>query len=624
MKKIKRLFGLLFLMMCLFLPNRLVQAASFDILSTNIDAQIQENGDVHFKQEYLYDVEDMNGAWIDLDTSGHPLKNLRIGSMSESGKIQYFEENASEQTGTYQTNKEGNIYRFKIFYPSENEQVTFVLDYRLQGIITNYQDIAEFNWRIVGQGIDEELDVEAQIKLPDSLQMDEPFKVWGHGSPLGNVQAVRTTNPPVIKVQVDNNPAKTFVEVHALFPKRLTATNPNQLAKKVYQDKVKEEEDRVKRDRIKWERQQALGKKGMISLTGLATGILLVTFVRHFVLVKKANPRPAHLPRHLFQPPAPLPPAVAALAYMNETTYSMPTDFSSTLLDLKRRGYIEIVEVKQAGEEDTVDLSITGKAIDDLADFEKDALALIYRDNGQPLRLSELGDLMEEDEDYQERQQELMDDFVDDLQDQVELVKPDESPYTAKGNWNFGLSMILTIFLFIGAILLGAILQVNSEPAWSFVISSGILAFILLIIFIFIFVTRPIRSYEVDKEYKAWRAFGQMLKDIGQMDLREIGSLALWEEYLIYAVAFGYGKKVIKAMAYTFTTDELAASNLPMSFYTSQGTSLSHFNDSVSESVTQSSFGSSAYSGSNSSGSGGGFSSGSSGGGGGGSGAGGF
>lgn len=89
-------------------------------------------------------------------------------------------------------------------------------------------------------------------------------------------------------------------------------------------------------------------------------------------------------------------------------------------------------------------------------------------------------------------------------------------------------------------------------------------------------------------------------------------------------MAFGYGKKVIKAMTHSFSQEELMNASLPFSFYANEGVFLSHFNDSVSESVNHSSFGSSSYSGSNSGGLGGGFSSGSSGGGGGGSGAGGF
>lgn len=620
----KKFLCLLFLLMNLMLPLDQVQAASFDIQSTKIEAQILDNGDVHFKQEYLYRIDEVNGVWIDVDGSGHELLDLHIGVVDDNGQVQYFEENNSEAPGTYQRSEEGTVSRFKIFYPSENDTKTFVLDYRLASIVDNYQDTAEFNWRIVGSGISENLTVEARIYLPDRLDEDEHFNVWGHGSPFGKVYPVRETDSAYIDVQVADNPSHTFVEVHALFPPRLTAKNPKQSPDKVYQQKVKEEEARVEQDRINFERQQSLGQLAMTILTSIGILGLIMGIFRHRSLVKKANPQPAHVPEHLFQPPSALQPALASQAFVRSQNVADPNDFSSTLLDLARRGYLQIEEISQVDGEDTVDILPLKAADDALTEYEKDALALVTLEDGQALRLSDLGDLMEADEDYKERQQDLMDDFSDHLADQVDEIRPDKSPYERKGGLNFTLVFLVAIFSIVGSGLIGGFTHIVSAKVWSYFIMGVACAIILLVIFLVLFIRQPFRTYEADKQYRSWRAFGQMLKDIGQMDLRKIGSLALWEEYLVYAVAFGYGKKVIKAMTHSFSQEELMNASLPFSFYANEGVFLSHFNDSVSESVNHSSFGSSSYSGSNSGGLGGGFSSGSSGGGGGGSGAGGF
>ena len=109
------------------------------------------------------------------------------------------------------------------------------------------------------------------------------------------------------------------------------------------------------------------------------------------------------------------------------------------------------------------------------------------------------------------------------------------------------------------------------------------------------------------------------------MDMREIASLPLWEEFLSYAVSLGVADKVIEAMNMTYGQDELDQLSMPGTFYSNPVYINSMLRQSMADNIASAApRQTSSYSGSNTGGFGGGFSGGSSGGSGGGSGAGGF
>lgn len=49
-------------------------------------------------------------------------------------------------------------------------------------------------------------------------------------------------------------------------------------------------------------------------------------------------------------------------------------------------------------------------------------------------------------------------------------------------------------------------------------------------------------------EYSRWKAFKHFLYDFGKMDIKEIGEVKLWKEYLVYATVLGCADRVEKAM----------------------------------------------------------------------------
>lgn len=150
------------------------------------------------------------------------------------------------------------------------------------------------------------------------------------------------------------------------------------------------------------------------------------------------------------------------------------------------------------------------------------------------------------------------------------------------------------------------------------------ICFLFAIVLLVIVMIKPIRTAEQDRRIQEWNGFKNMLNNVGNLNMREVGSLALWEEYLVYAISLGVADKVVKTMKLQFHPTELETMSMSRAIYYNPYLLTRTMNQSITQSIQSSHSSSVRYSGSNTGGFGGGFSGGSSGGSGGGSGAGGF
>ena len=125
------------------------------------------------------------------------------------------------------------------------------------------------------------------------------------------------------------------------------------------------------------------------------------------------------------------------------------------------------------------------------------------------------------------------------------------------------------------------------------------------------------RTQEAQLEYEKWLAFKKFLKDFSNLNDAQIGSIVLWEHYLVYAVSLGVAKQVIKQLPLVFTKNDLESNNLVLiPFFCSSHDNFDHFENLNSQFQQSISSAKNIAQSKNSSttGSGGGFSSGSSGG----------
>lgn len=604
------------------------QEVSFDITEADITGEISSSGDVSFKEVYTFDVDFMNGAYHIIDYGGYNLTDYRVGILDEkTGNVDYLSESFNETPGTFKVSDNGSLFKLQVFNPAQNEEVHFVFEYTLKELITNYNDTAELNRKIVPENTDDDFEVNAKIYLPGVVSNAEDFRVWGYGTYNGEVYPRTEDNRSYIEVTVPNNPPNQFVEVQSIFPTSLTPNNTNIVEINMKNEIIETSEATVQADAEA--HQKSTNQKWLFMWIALI-GFPLVTIFAwgyYFRNYSKLNPKPAHVPEHVYSLPEDLTPAIMATAVLR----SKPTadDFSATIIDLARKGYIRVEEVNREKRGLLNRKSASTVLVSpvenhpDMSDLQKHE-RYVYEyllPNDEPTTLAQIEEGIESNRNFKKQKYRKWVQFVNYAEVKGEQIKNQPVEYGT----SIFLS-IVSIFSSVAMLFVVVFLSMGSaleaSMGW-FLLMVGV-TFILAIIILGITLLRPIRTYEQDKMIKEWKGFANMLDDIGDFNIREIASLPLWEEFLVYAISLDVADKVIKAMNNTYGIEELNQMSMPMTIYQNPYWINQVIRPSIAHSVTTSAPAQSKYSGTNSGGFGGGFSSGSSGGSGGGGGTGGF
>ena len=158
-----------------------VQARSYDITDYDMAIDVAKDGSAAVTQKVRYDFDgDFNGVYYNQDTAGiDGMTALSVAVQSSSG-VKALTASNTEAPGTYTTTDSDNRRQIKVFYPVSDDTVTFLYRYRLNGVVTNYRDTAELNWKVIGTGWDVPLNnVKVTIQLPQKNVRQ--LQAWTHG-----------------------------------------------------------------------------------------------------------------------------------------------------------------------------------------------------------------------------------------------------------------------------------------------------------------------------------------------------------------------------------------------------------------------------------------------------------
>lgn len=627
-------FLIALLVRLIVVPTCMAEEVQFSIDRVDINGQIQANGLLHMEEKYEYQVDYINGAYIDIEYVQGSVTNYTISVLDkETNKFKKLEESYSGEPKTYQVNDNGTKVNFKIFYPAQDETVVFKVDYMLEGAITNYNDTAYLNRKIVGRGIDDTINVDAVIQLPGKVEDKKDFRAWGHGAPQGDIQLENKDGQDAIHLKVDRNPPHQFVEISSIFPTSLTPNNTRYIQENKKDTIIKSEIEQVEKDKKLYQRKQMeqFIFSVFCSLTPLV--IVIYTYYYYFTQRKRLNPSPVHVPEHIYHIPENITPAVMATSVFRK--HANADDFSATIMDLARKGYLKVEEVERKKRgilnrsgESTILISPVMNA-PDISVLEKhERYVLDYvLPNGkesQPQTLLDIEEEIKKSKTIQKEQYNRWTGFINFTEVKGNQLRGEAPEYMRSIGWAI-ISLGGSILGLIAVIILGLSIHVYENIKLLLILMS-IVSIIMSIVILVLTTVRPIKTQEQDQREKEWKSFSNMLKNIGQIQLRSVASLPLWEEFLVYAISLGIADKVLEAMNKTYSVEELESLSMPIEFYTNPYLMTHVVRNSIASSTAASAppMSSGKYTGSNTGGFGGGFSGGSSGGFGGGSGAGGF
>ena len=585
-----------------FLISIVSFAANYRIEKLDIEANLQKDGSMVVSEAVTYDIDEINGVYFDIDAKGFgELEDLQV--FEDDPNTSSFKE---VDTSNYEVSVSDELYRIKLYSKNQNNIRTFKFVYKLPEAIKVYDDVAQFNRKMVGkewqQGIKY---ITAKVIIPVSVSYDNSnILVFGHGPLTGEVDKEGNT----VVYKLNNYYPGDFLEAHILMePEIFSEYNKSKIVHKDMKQKLLDMEaklaDEANAERDKARRQpnkfrKLFGKQGLtLGVLGSIWGVLMFYI---YGIYRRRNRVKNSVGKYLRELPDDSSPALVG-SFMTDSISG--NEILATIVDLIRR---KILRLETSKEKSII--TLVGNT-EKLSAQERVIVDIYINDfgDGKSLDLKSFG-FFQKVPMSTARKFEKWKTIIQSEMNRKDLVF---EGFKGMGKNLFYKSLCGII---LGIKFFGNILEKAME-------SKMFLIIIIMGVILFISLTKArYPRKELAEAKDKWQAFKNFLSDYSQLEEAKITSVHLWEQYFVYAVALGVSEKVVKAYkkALDMGVIDQGVNKFRTSpiFNTMFNSSFSNLNGIVSRTNSRASFTIASSRRSSSFGGGGGFSSGSSGGGG--------
>jgi len=581
-----------------FLISIVSFAANYRIEKLDIEANLQKDGSMVVSEAVTYDIDEINGVYFDIDAKGFgELEDLQV--FEDEPNTSSFKE---VDTSNYEVSVSDELYRIKLYSKNQNNIRTFKFVYKLPEAIKVYDDVAQFNRKMVGQEWQQGIKyITAKVIVPVPTDYDNSnILVFGHGPLTGEVDKVENT----VVYKLDDYYPGDFLEAHILMePEIFSEYDKSKIIHKDMKQELLDMEAKLSEEanteRDKASSQQKISKKQgvILGVLGSIWGVLMFYI---YGIYRRRNRVKNSVGKYLRELPDDSSPALVG-SFMTDSISG--NEILATIVDLIRRKILRL----ETSEEKSI-ITLVGNT-EKLSAQERVIVDIYINDfgNGKSLDLKDF-DLFQEVPMSTARKFEKWKTIIQSEMDRKDLV--------FEGFKGMGENLFYTS---LGGIILGIkffknILEKAMESKMFLIII--IMGFILLISLTKARYPRKELAEAQDK----WQAFKNFLSDYSQLEEAKISSVHLWEQYFVYAIALEVSEKVVEAYkkALDMGVIDQGVNKFRTSpiFNTMFNSSFSNLNGIVSRTNSRASFTIASSRRSSSFGGGGGFSSGSSGGGG--------
>lgn len=538
-----------------------VYARSVAVELVNIEAEVNADGSMDVVENYMVDFE---GQWNGMFRWIHLRNNMEITNIRVEEDGRPLERNPGTDygpPGTFFIRDEGNRVFVDWSLDAINTVRTYTFRYQVENAVFIHNDVAELYYQFIGDEWEIPFDhVRVTLTLPEGADMDE-IRAWGHGPLSGEVTILSSTQ---VQWQVAPLASNTMLEGRVVMPLALVPQGTNETGREALPEILDEEEA--------WARQA--NRIRLLARIEIVLAPLIVLGSAVLFYLKRRRFKRAYTPQfqgdYYRELPAEYTPAVLGQLWNKEK--DNPEIVMATILDLARRKYLMIQEFVpekkgffRRGRDKDYALISQGKPLNELKDYEKKLLELLFQDVGMTLETTEgaqvsLGDL----EDYTKSKKNRLH-FASQYRDFCTKVGLDASRqrFFERASGKF---VILNGVLLLGMVGLGiAVIALFRR----YILGAGLVIGGALGIVMMAGLRRYSRQGQED--YLKWKAFRQFLTDFSAMDQHEIPSLAIWEHYLVYAVPLGVAKEVIQQLQLVFPNMEQDGYRFGAGWYMSRG-----------------------------------------------------
>jgi len=562
---------------------------SFKITDYNAQVKILKNGNIEVREYFSYNFDgSFNGIIRSIGTRG-------------SDGFAYFK--ASEY---YPTEKElevtqsekDDMFTYRIYDKSNNENKVFLLEYQLENTATIYNDTAEFYWKFFDKTNTSPIGhVKIELEFSETV-LPGDMKVFGHGASSGMVSI---EDDGKVIYEVNRLSSGEMVEARILFPVNLVSESNKIVRENKYAEIMAEE--------ISWANKT--NRQNSINVLGFLLAPLLLLFNIFFairVYYKYDKELKADVDMEYYRElPGDITPAV--LSKLMSIQGVGTKDILATLMDLVRKKYLKVEEIPTGRKKDYRFTRLEPETIN-LKKHESQLIHWLFYSigDGKSIALKEI-------KDYAKASLTQLS-FQSNYRKWIKAVGKEFKKYNYFGQSKESIKVTLkTILIEFAVIILLALLGLLFGGQWfAFFPAFFMVIFTGPILIVYGAILKKKTRLGIN-EYTKWRAFKRFLLHFSNMKDYEIPSIAVWEHYLVYAISLGVAEKVISRLKVVLGNQDISFRN---STYLYAMTDRSgNLNSGMFKSFNKS-FSSAFVSTSSSSGGGGGFSSGGGGGGGGG------
>jgi uncharacterized membrane protein len=525
------------------LPRADIAVRVADDGSLLVTEQLTENGFFHGMYR---DIPLKRGESVDRITVGEGGTRYTRGGSTELGSI------GAPSTFNYETS--GRRVRVVWHFDAAGETRTFTLAYRFRGVTTAYTDVVDVNLRVWGdQWAAPVDDLTASVRLPHSVAFGPSYRVWGH-PPW--VHGITREHPEGTTLRALGVPAHQWVELRTVFPRDVLASTagapvqPGPGLQKIlaaeHAVQASYESDRRHLDDAKRHIGRTLLYLLLLGLGPAAAIVFLVWFAY-------GRERRTGYDREYEQaPPTDTEPAlVPALLRQDKTTGSQ--EFTATLFDLIRRGRYTSAPVTTERStwgglhhEQVSDLLLTvGDQSVKLARFEEpvaDVIDSVLDADGE--RLSELRSKIEADRTANAKR------FTT-FKARVETAIRERHWYLDAGAAVLGTALAGFVVAAVVLLWVGIDGWRPVTPRWSDVVLVALGGCAIANAAMLLGAVTRVRLWRRrtkagETEAERWEAFRRYLTDFPRLQEAPPATLALWERYLVYGIAFGIAERVLQ------------------------------------------------------------------------------
>ncbi len=532
------------------------QAKEFSVAKVDIKARVEADGSLSVQEArtFRFDGEFSRvRQWIVL-TPGIAIEDVRVleDGASYRPAAPGAQGGSDERVpGTYLVTRSGNQVEVAWHFRADDEVRAFTLAYRMRGAVVAHNDVAELYWKCIG----DQWDVASQtasvaITLPTGAKKED-VRAWAHGPLWG---AVSIDSPTQVSLRVAPLPAKTFVEARIVFPKTLVPAVTRTSGRNALPDILEEEGELARQANLARlraaERQARIERLRALNIY-LAPSVALLALACWFVFVYRRYDReygPEFEGDYYRELPGTYTPAELGVLWR----FGSPSaaDFTATVMDLARRGYLAIEE-RTTERQRVFGLLGTATDVDYVirrTDRGKDRGLLDHEKALYNVLLYTIGDGQSVSFDaitaYAKKNPGTFARYYKDWQAKVRE-DAQRNDFFDKAS---AAGRLVGVLGGLGLMLSGIGIMLASVAF----IATGVVWAITGIIIVAFSAAIKRRSKRGQTEFAMWRAFRRFLLHFSSLRDVPVPALVVWEHYLVYATSLGVAKQVIDQLKLVF------------------------------------------------------------------------